>query len=306
MLVDVRGSTMKRWQIGAVRVTRIEESTGPGFTPEQLFPDWSQEAVRLHWDWLVPHYFDPGVGRLLTSIHTWLLQTPAHNILVDTCAGNHKQREFSPRFHQLETPWLERLAETGLRPQDIDVVLCTHLHVDHVGWNTCLQDGRWIPTFPKARYLFSRIEHDHWSPQANPAIVERHPGKEQIYQDSVLPVVAAGLATLTDGEHVIDDWVAVTPAPGHTPGHVVVRIAGQDAKAVFSGDILHHPIQVVNPGWNSRFCELPEQAAHTRREVLAYCAEEEALLMPAHFAHPHVARIECSCGTFRFRFETPT
>jgi len=245
---------MKRWQVGDVVVTRIEESQGPGFTPQQLFNDWTDEAIAPHLDWLQPDYFDPVAGRLVTSIHTWLLQTPAHTILIDTCAGNHKERSFSPRFHHLDTPWLQRLEAAGVHTNDVDIVMCTHLHVDHVGWNTRLSNGRWVPTFPNARYVFSRLEHDHWSPVDNPSIVERYPLKEQIYQDSVLPVVEAGLAHFSDGSEAIDDWVTVEPAPGHTPGHIVVKLASKGRKALFSGDILHHPIQIVNPGWNSMFC----------------------------------------------------
>lgn len=292
------------WRIGEVLVTRIEEMQGPGFEATHLFPDWTDEGVTSHLEWLVPRYFQPETGRLMTSIHTWLVRTPAHNILIDTCAGNHKVRPSSPRFHMLNTPWLERLGGTGVRPEDIDFVLCTHLHVDHVGWNTQLVNGRWVPTFPKARYVFSKLEHDFWAPDVNPAIVDGHPGKELIYQDSVLPVVAAGQARMTEGREVIDDWVSIEPGPGHTPGHIIVKIASGGQKALFSGDILHHPIQVVNPGWNSRFCEEQDLARATRGQVLEFCASENATLMPAHFAAPHAAKIECQCGSFKLRFHS--
>lgn len=293
---------MLEWRVGDVIIKRIEELQGPGFGAEQLFPQWTQESVRPYLHWLAPDYFEPETGRLITSIHSWLLQTPAHNILIDTCTGNHKERPWSPRFHKLDTPWLKRLGQAGIHPDEVDFVLCTHLHVDHVGWNTQLRDGRWVPTFPNARYVFSKKEHDFWSPEHNPNVVARHPGKELIYQDSVLPVLAAGMAQLCDGVEAIDDWVSVEPAPGHTPGHIIVKLDSAGHKAVFSGDILHHPIQVTYPDWNSRFCELQGEARATRRRVLEFCSEENAWLMPAHFAAPHAAKIECACDAFKVHF----
>lgn len=295
---------LKQWQFGDVRVTRIEESAGLGFQADYLLPDWTDEAVAEHLHWLVPGYFDPGARRTITSIHTWLVQTPSHTVLIDTCAGNHKDRPWSPRFHQLDTPWLERLAAAGVTPNDVDFVLCTHLHTDHVGWNTQLKDGRWIPTFPNAKYVFSRIEHDHWSPASNPELAISRPDRAATYTDSVLPVVLSNQALILDGSHDIDNWLSIEPAPGHTPGHIVIRLRGHGGRtsAVFTGDIMHHPIQVVKPHWNSCFCDLPEQARATRTRVLEHCVEEGAMLMPAHFAHPHVGRIEHKAGGFRLVF----
>jgi glyoxylase-like metal-dependent hydrolase (beta-lactamase superfamily II) len=296
---------MKAWRVGDVTVTRIEESHGPGFAPQALFTDWSEEAVSRHRHWLMPGYFDPSQNRLITSIHSWLVQTPAHTVLIDTCAGNHKERPFSPRFHQLDTPWLERLAEAGVSPEQVDFVLCTHLHVDHVGWNTRCIDGEWVPTFPHARYVFSRIEYEHWSPELNPSIVMQQPGKEQIYGDSVAPVVAAGKALIIDGVYALDDWLTLEPAPGHTPGHIVVKLRSGDSEAIFTGDIMHHPIQVYEKHWNSRFCDCPEEAGQTRSRVLEYCVDRNALLMPAHFAHPHTGHVSCPGGNFTFTFREP-
>ena len=174
-------------------------------------------------------------------------------------------------------------------------MLCTHLHADHVGWNTMLRDGRWVPTFPNAKYLFSRTENEIGNPDRNPA-AEADPQRNRAYRDSVLPVIEAGQAVLLDGAHAIDDTMLIEPAPGHTPGHVILKLADRGEHAVVCGDAIHHPLQVYAPHWNSGFCELPEQARITRRRVLEHCAEHKALLFPVHFGAPHVAAIEQAGG----------
>ena len=299
---------MATWTIGDVTVTRIEEQLGiAGRPPEQYLAGLERETLARHLDWLVPHHYAPEHDRLITSIHSWLIRTPHHTILLDCCAGNHKDRPWWPRFHQLETPFLERLRAAGARPEDIDIVLCTHLHADHIGWNTVLRDGRWVPTFPNAKYLFSRKENDFWDPRINVALAD-DPGRRIAYRDSVLPVVEAGQAELVDGILAIDDMLLVEPAPGHTPGHVLLKLdAGSNAgvaAGVFCGDVLHHPIQIYAPHWNSQFCELPDEARATRRRVLEHCAERGALLFPTHFGAPHVAAIEAKAGAFAARFVT--
>jgi glyoxylase-like metal-dependent hydrolase (beta-lactamase superfamily II) len=158
------------WAIGDVTVTRIEEQLGfASRPPEQYLDGFEREMLARHLHWLVHHHYSPEHDRLISSIHSWLIRTRRHTILLDCCAGNHKERPGFSRFHQLDTPFLQRLGAAGVRPEDIDVVLCTHLHADHVGWNTMLVDGRWVPTFPNAKYLFSRIENEVGDPRRNPA-----------------------------------------------------------------------------------------------------------------------------------------
>src|SRR5262245_12526418 len=177
-----------------------------------------------HLDWLVPHHYSPGHDRLITSIHSWLIRTDRHTILLDSCAGNHKDRPGFSRFHQLDTPFLQRLRAAGVPPEEIDIVLCTHLHADHVGWNTMLVDGRWVPTFPNAKYLFSRTENEIGDPARNPAAdIDLQRG--DAYRDSVLPVIEAGQAVLVDGDHAIEDGLTIVPAPGHARPHC--PLAGQ-------------------------------------------------------------------------------
>jgi glyoxylase-like metal-dependent hydrolase (beta-lactamase superfamily II) len=293
---------MSTWTVGPVSVTRIEEQLGFGsFPPEQYFSGFEREVLDRNLDWLVPNHYVPAENALITSVHSWLIRTPRHTILLDCCAGNHKDRPWWPRFHQLETPFLERLHAAGARPEDIDIVLCTHLHADHIGWNTVLRDGRWVPTFPNARYLFSRIENDFWDPRANPGLAE-DPARKIAYRDSVLPVVEAGQTELVEGSHAIDDTRLVEPAPGHTPGHVLLKLRAGGAGGVFCGDVLHHPLQIYAPHWNSQFCLLPDEARATRRRVLEHCAEHGALLFPTHFGAPHVAAIASAGGGFSARF----
>ena len=296
---------MQTWTVGDTTVTRIEEQVGPNDMPAGVFlPLLDRERFAAHLAWMVPTHYDPTADKLITSNHSWLVRTPQRTILVDSCAGNHKERPWLPRFHRLDTPFIERLAAAGARPQDIDIVLCTHLHADHVGWNTCLSDGRWVPTFPNAKYLFSRLENERWDPSVGQRRRE-NPGRAAMYDDSVLPVIEAGQAVLLEGEHEIDDHLRIEPSPGHTPGHVILKLGHGHASGVFCGDVLHHPVQVHEPGWSTRFCDDPLMAATTRRQVLAECAETRSLLFPTHFAAPHVVRIDMRREAFEPRFVAP-
>jgi glyoxylase-like metal-dependent hydrolase (beta-lactamase superfamily II) len=286
------------WKIGDITVTRVAEGIGlSSVAPSEFLTGFDPDIFRSHHEWMVPIHYQPHEDRLMLSIHSWLIRTPRHTILLDTCSGNHKNRPWNRRFHQLNTPYLARLREAGVAPEDIDIVLCTHLHSDHCGWNTELKDGRWVPTFPKAKYLFSRQEHDRWSSDK---------GRVELYNDSVLPVIESDQATILDGAHAIDEMLVVEPSPGHTIGHVMLKAGGRDDQAIFCGDVIHHPVQVYEPGWNTKFCEHPEQARATRRQVLDYCAENGALLFPIHFAAPYVAGIVKRRGRFLPAFAPAT
>ena len=293
---------MTTWTIGAASVTRVEEQLGfASFPPEEYFAGFEREILERHLAWLTPHHYWREHHRLITSVHAWLIRTERHTILLDCCAGNHKERPGFPRYHQLNTPFLARLRAAGANPEDIDIVLCTHLHADHVGWNTMLHDGRWVPTFPNARYLFSRTESEQGDPARNSAAAA-DPLRGRAYRDSVLPVIEAGQALLLDAEHAIDDAMRIEPAPGHTPGHVVLKVADAGQRALFCGDVVHHPLQIYAPHWNSRFCEVPEVARSTRRRLLEHCAEHRVLLFPTHFGAPHVAAIASAVNGFSLRF----
>jgi glyoxylase-like metal-dependent hydrolase (beta-lactamase superfamily II) len=291
---------MQTWQLGDTRITRIEELQGPLFDPVRFFPDFDRAALERHSAWLYPRHMVPG-GNIMASIHAWLIQTPRHRILVDCCIGADKDRMPYRNWHRMQTPFLDNLHAAGADPGEIDFVLCTHLHVDHVGWNTRLANGQWVPTFPNARYLFARAEFEFWQQRRR----EPHPDEftavnHRVFDDSVLPI--RHLADLVDGEHeVIADRLTLSPAPGHTPGSVAVCLRAGAQEALFIGDVAHHPLQVYETHWNSAFCELPETARATRRQLLTRCADRGALLLPAHFAGRHAGRVIATDGGFEYR-----
>ena len=288
---------MAGWAIGSTTVTRIEEQLGVSSgKPEQYLLGLDRTLLERHRAWLVPNHYSPQRDRFVTSVHSWLIRTSRHTILLDTCGGNHKERPWSPRFHMLDTPYLSRLAEAGVAPDSIDIVMCTHLHADHVGWNTVRRDGRWVPTFARAKYLLSRREAAYWDPAQNPAMA--HDPRRALYADSVLPIVETGQAVFVDDGHCIDDELTVHAAPGHTPGHINVRLRSGAGRAVFCGDAIHHPLQVYEPHLNHAADERPQEAAATRQHVLERCASEGELLFPIHFGAPHVASIRAHGHAF--------
>ena len=292
---------MQDRHIGDVRVTRIEEQMGPGFPAKDFFPEFDADTFAAEGHWLAPSYYQPESGRLMTSIHSWLLRTGKHTILVDACSGNHKPRPGMPRFDMQNTQYLERLREAGAEPEEIDFVMCTHLHVDHVGWNTRLENGKWVPTFPNAKYVMSRIDHDFWEAEA------KRPGTEAFkvntYNDSVLPIVEAKKAEFVSGDHGMCGCLTLKPAPGHTPGQIRVDLDSRGKRAIFAGDALHNPVQVPLWKWNSCFCEDLDLARKSRHTLLADCVEQGALLMPAHFAPPHAAYVKANGERFELDWD---
>jgi glyoxylase-like metal-dependent hydrolase (beta-lactamase superfamily II) len=286
------------FNFGDIEILRVEESLGRGFRPKTLLPDWNAADIAPHLPWLAPTYYDPQSDRIVASVHSWVLKTRHHTILIDTCVGNHKERPELRGFHMLNQPYLENLAAAGLMPEDIDFVLCTHLHVDHVGWNTRLDNGRWVPTFPNARYVFSKIDRDYFDPAGGEG------GKDEaharVFNDSVLPILEARQELLVDGGMALGDDLTIEPAPGHSPGHVLIALASQGAEALFTGDIMHHPIQIHHPGWSSSFCSDPEETRRTRWRLLERAAAKGSLLYPAHFAGPHIGRVAEAAGEFAY------
>ena len=268
---------MKTWQIGDVRITKVVESDGVPSSGLFLFPVANPEFVRRY-EWLKPH-FATEEGKLYASVHAFIIESQGRRIIVDTCVGNDKSRRVKG-WNRLQTPFLERLTQAGVPAESIDTVICTHLHVDHVGWNTRLVDGQWVPTFPNARYLFGRIEWDHWS--AEP-LTE---GADDIVADSVRPIVDAGLSDLVEMDHRLTDEVWLEPTPGHTPGHVSVRIESRGQRAVITGDLMHHPLQCTEPDMRNNFDSDAEAARLTRREFLSRHADQPVLVLGTHFAAP--------------------
>ena len=288
---------MQPFAIGDLRIDRVEEICEPAMRPEDFLAGLSADAIERNLHWMAPVYYDVATGMAITSVHTWVVRTRHHNVLIDTCMGNDKTRP-GTYGDKLHLPWIERLAKTGLRPEDLDFVMCTHLHADHVGWNTQLVDGRWVPTFPNARYIFARREYGFWETATGPVATAF--GQACVYQDSVLPCMEAGLVQLVDDGFTLDDDLVVQDAPGHTEGNVIVRASSRGHGGLFVGDVIHIPLQVLYPDISTVVCQKPELATMHRRRVLTECAEHGHLLLPAHFAAPHYGRVTSDAQGFHF------
>jgi glyoxylase-like metal-dependent hydrolase (beta-lactamase superfamily II) len=215
-------------------------------------------------------------------------------VVIDTCVGNDKPRHGVEPWHMRKGTYLQDLAAAGVKSDDVDLVVCTHLHVDHVGWNTRLEGGRWVPTFPKAKYIFAREEFEFWK-----KVSETGQAEFGLIDDSVLPIVEAGKALLVSSDYVIDDRLQFEPSPGHTPGHVNVRLRTKAGEAVFTGDMMHRPIQVAEADWNSRFCNDGPLASKTRRAFVEKHADADVTILAAHFPVP--GRIVAPGGRMRFQ-----
>jgi glyoxylase-like metal-dependent hydrolase (beta-lactamase superfamily II) len=268
-------------KIGDVLISAVEESVQPSFIPNMLFPECTPEALSQHMPWMAPLHFDVAEGKFRTSVRSFLVRTGRHNVLVDCCGGNHKNRPYFPRFHQQQNAWIDRLAQAGVRPEQVDFVMCTHLHADHVGWNTMLDDGRWKPTFSNARYILHRHELDRWNP-AHPAY-RFSPHNEFTWEDSVLPVIEAGQCVAVDDGYTLDDVLSIEPAPGHTLAHVAIKLQSRGEHAVFSGDVMHVPLQIHYPRWGTSLDDDPLLGIRSRLDLLEHCAETRTLILPTHF-----------------------
>lgn len=282
---------MLTWQIGDVTVTRVVELEVPvHHNPEApLLADATPEAL-AEISWLAP-YFVTDDGALKLSIHALVVKAPGVNLIVDTCVGNDKPRALLGGT-ALQTEFLRSLEDAGSPPDSVDTVVCTHLHVDHVGWNTMLVDGEWVPTFPNARYLIGRREFDHWTGEGDE-------DQQAILGDSVQPVFDAGLATLVEMNQRISDEISLVPTPGHTPGHVSVRIESKGERALITGDLLHHPCQFARPHWSASFDSDPAAGAHMRRAVMEEVADAPVLVIGTHFAAPTAGRVTRDGDAFR-------
>jgi glyoxylase-like metal-dependent hydrolase (beta-lactamase superfamily II) len=285
---------MLSWQVGDVRITRILELEATGGT-RFILPQATPEVIRTI-PWLAPHFADE-TGRLRMSIHALVVETPTRRIIVDTCIGNDKQRDI-PTWSGLQTSFLADLAAAGFARESIDTVLCTHLHVDHVGWNTMLVDGAWVPTFPNARYLMVREEYDDLL----------HAMKDGGHYtghvpDSVQPILDAGLVDFVGSDHQVAPEMRLIPTPGHTAGHCSVLISSRGQEAVLTGDLMHHPVQCAEPDWPGNFDGDKPMAARTRRKFLEDYGDGRTLIIGAHFSGPTAGHALPEGGGWRFSVE---
>ncbi|WBQ03458.1 MBL fold metallo-hydrolase [Kribbella sp. CA-293567] len=282
---------MDQITLGDVTVTRIKEYYGSvAMSPAAFFPESPRGAWSKHEDWLAPDFVDPATQECVSAIQTWLLRSEGRTILVDTGVGNHKDRPYAPVWSRLDTDFLDNLAAAGVQPEDVDLVINTHLHVDHVGWNTRLEGRTWMPTFPNATYLMPRRDFDFWNPvNEHKPVLGR--GNQNVFEDSVAPIQEAGLAHLWDDTYRIDANLRLDLAPGHTPGSSVVTLESGTDRALFVGDLVHTALQLVEPDTNSCFCEDPVESRVTRHRLLGRAADDNALVFPAHLGGQGAAEI---------------
>ncbi|MFJ7772758.1 MBL fold metallo-hydrolase [Streptomyces sp. NPDC097107] len=281
------------WTVGRVTVHRIDEVALPPATGPWLLPDATPEVVTAQ-DWLHPHFAGQD-GILHIASHSFAFVVNGLRVLVDTGIGNGKERA-NPAWHNLRTDFLERLTAAGFPPDSVDLVILTHLHADHVGWNTRQENGEWVPTFPNARYLTSRAEREFW------ATYDMEEAREQMFRDSVIPVEQAGLLSTVDVPHrgaEIAPGVRLIPTPGHTPGHVAVELTSQGQTALISGDCVHHPVQLAHPVIGACVDIDPRQSEATRRKLLGSLAGADTLLLGTHFAPPTAGRVVAHADAYR-------
>ena len=284
---------MKTIKVGDAEIRRVEEMAIKS-------PTWSltkdQALIDANKHWLEPLFLQPG-DYWDFIFQSWLMVVDSKVFVIDPCTGNGRPHMY-PFFNMLETPYIERFAATGVKPEEVDYVFCTHLHHDHCGWSTQLRAGRFVPTFPNARYVYVRREYERWDtrrPDHKP--VDYNMG---VFDQSVLPIMEAGLAQLVDDRHRISPSVAIEPAYGHTMGHSILHLSSNAKEAYFTGDVFHHPLQILYPELHMPGCDNLDMAIETRRRVVELCAERNALVIPAHFPTPHAGWARRQNGVVTF------
>jgi glyoxylase-like metal-dependent hydrolase (beta-lactamase superfamily II) len=294
---------MQPIQLGRMRIHKVHEMDSPtpmtmnlpGVTPRDL------ERLR---NWYDPGddeiTLDPETAQMTFSVHSFVIEVDGQTILVDTCDGNHKNR-LVEAVHQLDTDYLGNLRRAGFEPGDIDLVMCTHLHFDHVGWNTMLQNGKWVPTFPNAKYLFGRKDYEYF--KENPEGEEAH---HESFADSIVPVMEAGQGIIVDENHVahkeIGDGIWLEPAFGHSPGCCTVHGQAGAEEAIFWGDVIHHPVQMIRYDLPFAFDADPATASLTRQRVMKQAAEQDLLCFPAHFRKTSAGKVKADGDAYRYEF----
>ena len=281
-------------QLGKITVQRIVEHEIPVYHPSDFFDEATAEAVEPHRVWLGPKALCPQTGRMIMPVQSYLVRTRHHCILIDTCTGTgcHKMYSDPPEWHQRRNEdWLNNLKTAGVHPEDVDYVFCTHLHSDHCGWNTRLVDGRWIPTFPKAKYVFARDEYRAMESE-----------NSLIFIENLEPILEAKQAVLVDLDYALDDEIWLEPTVGHTVGHVAVHLKSGRHRAVMCGDLIHTPLQLAEPGWSPTFEYDQAASANTRKTFLNTHCESDTLVLTAHFPSPSIGHIVPRRKGYDFRY----
>lgn len=279
-------------QLGDIAVQRIVEHEIPVYLPTDMFDEATPEALAPYREWLEPNALCPDTGCLVMPVVSYLVRTRHHRILIDTCVGCDKTYAEPPAWHQRQNEaWLSNLRAAGVQPDEIDFVFCTHLHSDHCGWNTRLVDGRFIPTFPNAKYIFAREEYEATKAEGH-----------QLFLDNVLPVVEAQQAVLVDTDYALDDELWLEPTIGHTAGHVAIHLKSAQHHAAMCGDLIHSPMQLAEPDWSCNSDYDLALSAATRRKFLDTHCDTDTLILTSHFPSPSVGHIVSRADRYDFSF----
>jgi len=288
---------MRTQHFGDISVTKVLDGT-ENFKATMAFPGVDLEHFHQNYDWIHPFYhFDS--ESIIISTHSYIIKTPAFTAVVDTCIGNDKNRKGSgplfktnkgvlSQWNNRNSPYLDKLIESGIDPSEVDYVMCTHMHADHVGWNTKLEDGHWVPTFPNAQYLFSQIELDGMLEQTGNPFDEY---LALVYEDSVLPIIQSGQSVVIDSDFDLGKGINLLPTPGHSPGHYCIELKAKNASGILTGDVLHNPIQVAYPKWTTMFCEDKEKANETRMKLVDDLTDSNIIVFAAHFSGTTAGKI---------------
>ena len=291
---------MQTLQIGDVTISSLIERDGPWRRPEDMFPGYDAAIGRRHLATLDPVVFDPVSGRMVFTYQTFVVRTPRHTVLIDTCTGEDKG--YAAPLDFPKRPWRDAFGAAGLTVEGITHVFCTHMHFDHTGWNTRLVNGRWVPTFPNAKYIFHRDEYAHWERVAAAGGKPPGPSPDSAWAYNCRPIVEAGQALLVDDAFELDETFRLFPTPGHSPHHCCVEIRSKGQTAIVTGDLMHHALQVREPDWSTVFDSDPLQAAQSRRTFLADVADTPAVVLPIHFLSPTVGQVRRLGDGFDYRF----
>jgi len=282
------------YQVGDMTIHRIVEQevgTRPAF---QFLAGLEPELLEENRHWLEPIALLTGTNDFVFCFQSYVVKTPHHNVLIDSCIGNHKSRPLRAGWHlKNDDHYMNALAKANLRVEDIDYVMCTHLHTDHVGWNTKLENGKWMPTFPNARYLISKNELDYWTYQHAKTPIDA-------FSDSVLPIIEQNKADLVSSSHVLSEHMRLLPTPGHTIDHFAVVLGKGVDQKVMTGDLIHSPLQARYPNLCASVDYDHPQATKTRIDFLERFCDSQSLCCTAHFPAPSVGRLSRWGKGYRF------
>jgi glyoxylase-like metal-dependent hydrolase (beta-lactamase superfamily II) len=295
-----RGQGMRTLRLGDSTIDKVVDEDAGSLPYRALFPqaDWS--LFEDNCGWLDPACLDREAQLIHLSFHTFVIHCVGKVVLIETCIGNDKRRGGDPLYHCRRSQYLTRLSEAGVDRTEVDYVICTHMHADHVGWNTQFDDGVWRPTFPNAKYIFVRSEFAYWKTRAEACADGEW--QEASYFDSVLPIVEAGQAVLVEEDYVLMSGLYLRPAPGHSPGHSVVWFERAGRACVFTGDLVHHAIQLASPGLVPAYDMNPARAALSRRDLLRSIADTRIIMLTAHFPGVTAGRVRQSGAAYEFHY----